>query len=302
MTESINTMRELIERLTTADTAYYKYDNPIMTDREYDALYDELAGLERSTGIILSGSPTQKVSGEVLEGLVQVQHSKPMLSAQKTKSVDEIVNFIDGRRAIMTLKMDGLTLVLRYEDGQLKQAITRGGEGGLIGEDVTHTVRTMLNVPLTIPTTEPFEVRGEGVVSWESFDAINRIIANGTEMLVAQHSIESSVGKMEHEWAPTDSQGYSMECLRCGIRICIYDTEGWDHAIYSPCPIISASCNGLSISETGESYSHPRSLAAGAIRRLDARKTKAQRLEFFAFELVSGQRGHQGRTVANTQR
>ena len=205
-------MRELINILQKADAAYYKFDAPVMTDREYDALYDELSGLERDTGIILSGSPTQKTPGEVLEGLSQVQHTRPMLSSQKTKSTEDIVRFIGGRKAVISWKLDGLTLVLRYENGSLTQAITRGD--GSIGEDVTHTVRVMSNVPLCIPSRDSFEVRGEGILSWSNFEALNR--------------------------------------------------------------------------EGDAALAHPRNAAAGSVRRLDSSKAKSQRLEFFAFELVSG--------------
>ena len=169
---NLERMRELIERLTEADIAYYKNDAPIMTDLEYDRLTEELASLEHDTGLVLSGSPTQKVSGEILESLAEVRHTKPMLSAGKTKSIEDLIRFAAGRAVLLSWKMDGLTLVLRYEYGKLKQAITRGREG-IIGEDVTHTVRTFRNVPLTIPTKESFEVRGEGVISWESFHRIN---------------------------------------------------------------------------------------------------------------------------------
>lgn len=206
-------MKELVGILKRADTAYYKHDDPIMTDREYDALFDELKMLEDNSGIVLSGSPTQKVSGEILEGLTEVEHTRPILSAAKTKSVDEIVRFISSHAALVSWKLDGLTLVLRYEDGKLKQAITRGAEGR-IGEDVTHTVRVMLNVPLTIPYTQPLEVRGEGVVGWANFEQLN--------------------------------------------------------------------------GELDEPYTHPRSLAAGSIRKLDATKVKNRMLEFVAFDLISG--------------
>lgn len=168
----INRMRELIEQLRAADVAYYRDDNPTMTDRDYDRLTDELKALKTSTGLILSGSPTQTVSGEILEELMPVRHSKPMLSADKTKSVDDLIRFAGEHAVMVSWKMDGLTLVLRYGQGKLQQAITRGREG-IIGEDVTHTVRTFLNVPLTVPTTEPFEVRGEGVISWANFEKIN---------------------------------------------------------------------------------------------------------------------------------
>lgn len=168
-------MKELIAKINEADTAYYKYDTPILSDRDYDQLYDELVRLEKESGITLSGSPTQRVPGALLEGLVPVPHTRPMLSAAKTKSVAEVLRFIVGRAAILSWKLDGLTLVLRYENRELKQAITRGVDG-LVGEDVTHTVRMMLNVPLTIPYTGPLEVRGEGVVSWANFKALNETL------------------------------------------------------------------------------------------------------------------------------
>ena len=165
-------MLELIRRLKDADIAYYRDDNPVMSDRDYDALMDELKNLEQDTGLILSGSPTQKVSGEILEELTPVRHTRPMLSADKTKSIDDLIKFAGGRDVILSWKMDGLTLVLRYNNGLLEQAITRGREG-IIGEDVTHTVRTFMNVPLSIPSRAQFEVRGEGVISWENFEKIN---------------------------------------------------------------------------------------------------------------------------------
>lgn len=170
--QQITRMRELIDKLHEADVAYYRDDRPIMSDRDYDVLTEELKALESATGLTLSGSPTQKVSGEILESLTQVRHTKPMLSADKTKSVEDLVKFASKQPVLLSWKMDGLTLVLRYENGELKQAITRGREG-IIGEDVTHTVRTFLNVPLSIPTRDSFEVRGEGVISWENFKKIN---------------------------------------------------------------------------------------------------------------------------------
>ena len=165
-------MKELIEILKEADVAYYRDDNPTMSDMEYDLLTDELQKLEAETGQILSGSPTQKVSGEILEELIPVRHTKPMLSAKKTKSVEDLISFAAHRPVLVSWKLDGLTIVLRYENGELNQAITRGREG-IIGEDVTHTVRTYLNVPLTIPIRESVEVRGEGVISWSHFNLIN---------------------------------------------------------------------------------------------------------------------------------
>lgn len=170
--DKILRMKDLIKALTEADIAYYRDDDPVMSDREYDQLTDELLKLEAETGLVISGSPTQKVSGEVLEELTSVRHTKPMLSAKKTKSIEEMVRFAGGRSVLVSWKLDGLTIVLRYENGELKQSITRGREG-TVGEDVTHTIRTYLNVPLTIPIRDSIEVRGEGVISWRHFNLIN---------------------------------------------------------------------------------------------------------------------------------
>ncbi len=169
---NLDRMKELVATLTEADIAYYRDDNPIMSDREYDRLFDELASLEKDTKLILSGSPTQKVSGAILDSLTEVRHSTPMLSASKTKSIDDLIKFAGKGKVLLSWKLDGLTLVLRYNNGELMQAITRGQEG-IIGEDVTHTVRKFKNVPLTIPYTGEFEVRGEGLVSWKQFEKIN---------------------------------------------------------------------------------------------------------------------------------
>lgn len=174
---NIERMKELIGIINEADIAYYRDERPLMTDREYDRLYDELASLEHDTGLILSGSPTQKVSGEILEELTEVLHTTPMLSAKKIKDIDKLVDFAQGQDVLLSWKEDGLTLVLRYENGELVQAITRGREG-IVGEDVTHTVRKFKNVPLTIPSKDKFEVRGEGVVSWQQFNAINSGLAD----------------------------------------------------------------------------------------------------------------------------
>ena len=135
-TDKIMRMKELVNEIREEDIAYYKYDDPKLTDREYDLLVEELMDLEAETGVILSDSPTQKVSGEILEGLMPVQHTKPMLSADKTKSVEDLVRFAKDRDVLLSWKLDGLTLVLRYADGKFRQAITRGKDG-IIGEDVT---------------------------------------------------------------------------------------------------------------------------------------------------------------------
>ena len=131
----VTRIKELIPKLREADTAYFKLDAPLMTDLEYDRLDDELKHREEESGVTLAASPTQRVPGEVLEGLTAITHTRPMLSADKTKSVQEIHKFLDGRRAVLSWKLDGLTLVLCYDGGRLVKAITQGD--GLKGEDVT---------------------------------------------------------------------------------------------------------------------------------------------------------------------
>lgn len=169
--EEINRMKELIDILNMACYQYYQLDNPQMTDKEYDKLYDELIELESTTKIIMSDSPTQKVQGFILDKLEKVKHSKPMLSAKKTKSTNEIKSFIGSYKIVGSWKLDGLTIVLRYKNGTFVQAITRGG--GEVGEDVTHTVKTFKNVPMKLKYCVDLEVRGEGLISWNTFSEIN---------------------------------------------------------------------------------------------------------------------------------
>ena len=170
---SVDRIKELISILNEASDAYYKYDNPIMSDKNYDDLYDELEQLEKETGIILNNSPTQHVGGEVLPELKKVEHTKPMLSANKTKSISEIKKFVSKKLCVMSWKEDGLTIVLRYKNGVFTQAITRG-QGGLIGEDVTHTVKMCSDIPMEIPYCVDIQVRGECLISYEEFERINK--------------------------------------------------------------------------------------------------------------------------------
>lgn len=173
--EKIERIKELVKLLNKASDAYYVNDNPIMADKEYDKLYDELETLEKETGYIISASVTQKVQGKVLDGFQKVTHSKPMLSAAKTKDVDEVKKFINNNDFYCSYKLDGLTLVAIYENGEFKQAITRGT--GLIGEDVTEQAKMIENLPMHIPYDKYLELRGECVVSWENFHKINEGLA-----------------------------------------------------------------------------------------------------------------------------
>lgn len=218
--DKIKRIKELNSILQKASYAYYGKDRPIMSDKEYDDLYDELEKLEQETGCILAGSPTQKVQGCVIDSLKKVKHSKPMLSANKTKDIQEIEKFIGDRKCVISWKEDGLTIVLRYKNGVFTQAITRGQ--GDIGEDVTHAMIMCKGIPLKLPYCTDIEVRGECVISWEEFDKIN---------------------------------------------------------------------SGLS-----DPYKHPRNLAAGSVRQLDANVLKDREITFKAFELVQDMMYNESKT------
>ena len=170
-TEYVKQMNVLIDRINEASYAYYAEDNPIISDKEFDDLWKALEQLERDSGIVMNNSPLHRVQGYTINSLSKVKHTRPMLSAQKTKDVSEIKRFIGDEICILSWKLDGLTVVLRYEKGRLKQAITRGN--GEIGEDVTHTIRMAKNVPQTISEQSYLEIRGEAVISYEDFEKIN---------------------------------------------------------------------------------------------------------------------------------
>lgn len=176
MNYKIDEMKNLIDILNHASDAYYLNDRPIMSDKQYDDMMDLLASLENETGIIMSNSPLHKVQGKVLDGLDKVTHTKPMLSADKTKNMDDICRFIGDNKVVQSWKLDGLTIVVRYENGQYKQAITRGN--GEVGEDVTESIRHCINIPLVLPENVNLEVRGECVISWDNFKKINENLNN----------------------------------------------------------------------------------------------------------------------------
>ncbi len=170
--DKIGRIKELVGILQKASYAYYGLDSPLMTDKEYDDLYDELSTLEKETNCVLAGSPTIKVQGYLLDGFTKVKHTKPMLSANKTKDTKEIEKFVTNNRFYGSYKLDGLTVVVRYKNGEFTQGITRGT--GIEGEDVTEQCRFIKNLPMTIPYKSNLELRGECVISWDEFKRINR--------------------------------------------------------------------------------------------------------------------------------
>lgn len=164
-------MQELKELLSNAARAYYQEDTETMSNFAYDQLYDELVALERETGVILANSPTQMVGYEVLTGLPKETHERPMLSLDKTKERGVLKEFVGEHKVLLSWKLDGLTIVLHYAQGQLVKAVTRGN--GNMGEVVTNNAKVFVNVPLKIPYQGNLSLRGEAVITYEDFEQIN---------------------------------------------------------------------------------------------------------------------------------
>lgn len=164
-------MLELVKLLGDAGRAYYQESREIMSNYEYDELYDELLGLERELGITLAGSPTVNVGYEVLSELPKERHEQPMLSLDKTKEVEELKKFAGDQKVLMSWKLDGLTIVLTYRDGELYKAVTRGN--GEVGEVITNNARVFKNIPLRIAYQGELILRGEAVIGYRDFERIN---------------------------------------------------------------------------------------------------------------------------------
>lgn len=164
-------MKELAAVLNKASRAYYAEDREIMSNLEYDALYEELEGLEKETGIVLANSPTVNVGYEAVEELPKDRHEAPMLSLDKTKRREELRDWLQEHPAVLSWKLDGLTIVLTYREGKLEKAVTRGN--GETGEVITNNAKTFVNLPLAIPFQGKLVLRGEAVISYSDFEKIN---------------------------------------------------------------------------------------------------------------------------------
>lgn len=164
-------MLELVEKLNDAGRAYYQEAREIMSNREYDALYEELEGLERELGITFANSPTVNVGYEVLSELPKERHESPMLSLDKTKEIEELKEFVGEQKALLSWKLDGLTIVLTYRGGELFKAVTRGN--GEVGEVITNNARVFCNIPLKIAYQGELILRGEAVIGYREFERIN---------------------------------------------------------------------------------------------------------------------------------
>ncbi len=167
-------MKELVELLNRAGKAYYQEDREIMSNLEYDRLYDQLENLEKETGTVLANSPTVNVGYEVLEQLPKEEHESPMLSLDKTKDREVLREFIGEHKTLLSWKLDGLTIVLTYEEGELVKAVTRGN--GVVGEVITNNARVFQNIPLKISYKGRLVLRGEAIITYSDFEKINAAI------------------------------------------------------------------------------------------------------------------------------
>ena len=194
-TERIKYLTELLNR---ASKAYYAQDREIMSNLEYDGLYEELEQLEKETGIVLANSPTINVGYEAVEELPKERHETPMLSLDKTKSREELRDWLQGHPAVMSWKLDGLTIVLTYRGGKLEKAVTRGN--GEIGEVITNNALTFVNLPIGIPFQGELVLRGEAVISYSDFEKINGEIEEADAKYKNPRNLCSgSVRQLNHE-------------------------------------------------------------------------------------------------------
>ena len=176
---SIKKMKELGEKLREASRAYYQEDREIMSNVEYDALYDTLSALEKETGIVLADSPTVNVGYEAVEQLPKEEHERPMLSLDKTKERETLREFIGEHPTLLSWKLDGLTIVLTYENGELIKAVTRGN--GIVGEVITNNARVFKNIPLKISFKGRLVLRGEAIITYSDFEKINETIGDADD-------------------------------------------------------------------------------------------------------------------------
>ena len=209
MEDKITRMKKLINILNKASELYYQKNTIIMTDYEYDHLYDELVELEKETNMTLSNSPTINVEPEISSSLKQVEHPSPMLSLAKTKKVSELENFLGDKEGLLSWKLDGLTIVLTYEDGKLISGVTRGT--GIIGELVTENVKQFKNVPLTIPYKGRLVLRGEAIIKYSDFNRMNEELGDGSSQYKNPRNLCSgSVRQL-------DSSITAKRCVNCII-------------------------------------------------------------------------------------
>ena len=197
MPDSTSRMKELVALLNKASEVYYQGKDDIMSNFEYAQLYEELEKLERDTGMVLAGSPTARVGYEVLSALPKETHPSPMLSLDKTKETDQLVSWLGSKEGLLSWKMDGLTIVLAYEDGKLVKAVTRGN--GQVGEVITNNAKVFKNIPLEIPCKSHLVLRGEAVISYSEFERINQLLDEEEQYKNPRNLCSGSVRQFNNE-------------------------------------------------------------------------------------------------------
>ena len=217
MNNKLKRLDDLINLANNYAYHYYTLGESLISDTAYDGIVDEIQQLEKETGFIFSNSPTQKVGGEVLPFLNKVTFEKPLLSLDKTKDIEEFYNFTQGKDGVLMFKADGLTVDLTYENGVLVQGTTRGN--GEVGEDITHNVKTFVDVPLTVPEKRRFQVTGEAIILDEDFKKINEeMIKDGKEPFKLQRSLASgSIRQLD-----------SSICKKRNVHFRAYNLFGFD--------------------------------------------------------------------------
>ena len=216
----VDKIKSLIKELNIASKEYYTNNNPIMSDYDFDRKFDELKSLENEIGLHISSSPTQNVGYDIMENLVKVKHSIPLLSLDKTKDIDIIEKFANKKDTFLSLKLDGLTTELIYEDGDLVQASTRGN--GDIGEDITHNAKVFKNIPLSISYKGYLKLVGESLIHKDDFDNINSKLADEDKYKTPRNLASGSVRQLDSSIAKD----------RCLHFYCFNVLEGLDEAIY----------------------------------------------------------------------
>lgn len=197
MPDKINRMKELVEKLNQAARVYYQGKDELMSNFAYDQLYDELLELEKETEVVLAGSPTQRVGYEVLSELPKERHPSPMLSLDKTKEVGQLESWLGEQEGLLSWKMDGLTVVLTYEDGALVKAVTRGN--GQVGEVITNNARVFENIPLRISRKGRVVLRGEAVIPYSEFDRLNAQLPEEEQYKNPRNLCSGSVRQLNNE-------------------------------------------------------------------------------------------------------
>lgn len=213
-------MKRLVHKLNVACNVYYNENREIMSNKEFDKLYDELAALERETGVTLSISPTLRVGYEVKSFLPKVIHEYPAKSLSKTKDINELKSFLGTSRGILSYKMDGLTVILTYQDGKLLTAVSRGN--GEQGEDISSNARTFNGVPITIPYKERLVIRGEAIISYEKFNEINASLPEEEKYANPRNLASGSVRQLD-----------SSKAAERGVDFIAFEVvKGFDHLEY----------------------------------------------------------------------